>query len=104
MYYRLKDNIALRKWRYVDRAIYVKDVDHALSVSPKDFELLLKCDGQHDIAPEPRLATLLAQNYIEECQKGDKVNEWSLFKEYDNYYFPKMNLMITINILLFGAK
>ena len=95
MYYRLKDNIALRKWRYVDRAIYVKGVDHALSVSPKDFELLLKCDGKQDIAPEPRLATLLAQNYIEECQKGDKVNEWSLLHEYDNYYFPKMNLMIT---------
>ena len=95
MFYRLKDNIALRKWRYVDRAIYVKGIDHALSVSPKDFELLLKCDGKHDIAPEPRLATLLAQDYIEECQKGDKANEWSLLHEYDNYYFPKMNLMIT---------
>lgn len=95
MYYRLKDNIALRKWRYVDRAIYVKGIDHALSVSPNDFELLLQCDAQHDIAPNPRLATLLARDYIEECQKGDKVNEWSLLHEYDNYYFPKMNLMIT---------
>ena len=95
MYYRLKDNIALRKWRYVDRAIYVKGIDHALSVSPKDFELLLQCDSEHDIEPNPRLATLLAQNYIEECQKGDRANEWSLLHEYDNYYFPKMNLMIT---------
>ena len=95
MYYRLKDNIALRKWRYVDRAIYVKGIDHALSVSPNDFELLLQCDGEHDIEPNPRLATLLAQDYIEECQKGDKVNPWSLLHEYDNYYFPKMNLMIT---------
>lgn len=95
MYYRLKDNIALRKWRYVDRAIYVKGIDHALSVSPKDFELLLLCDGEHDVEPNPRLATLLAQNYIEECQKGDRANDWSLLHEYDNYYFPKMNLMIT---------
>ena len=95
MYYRLKDNIALRKWKYVDRAVYVKGVDHAFSVSPEEFELLLKCDGEHDIKIDPRLAELLSNNYIEECQKGDKPCEWSKLKQYENYYFPKMNLMIT---------
>ena len=67
MYYRLKDNIALRKWRYVDRAIYVKGIDHALSVSPKDFELLLLCDGEHNIEPNPRIASLLDQLYSDGC-------------------------------------
>jgi len=95
MYYRLKDDIALRKWKYVDRAIYRKGIDHALGVSEKEFELLLLCDGEHDIEPTPYLAGLLKQGYIEECKKGDKANPWSLLHEYDNYYFPKMNLMIT---------
>ncbi len=95
MYYRLKDNVALRKWKYVDRAIYRKGFENAYGISPQEFEILLKCDGNHDIEPSPYLATLLSQRYIEECQKGDKVNPWSLLHEYDNYYFPKMNLMIT---------
>ena len=95
MFYRLKDNIALRKWRYVDRAIYVKGVDHALSVSKEEFSLLLLCDGNHDINPDPYLANLLAQGYIEKCEQGQEPNEWSKLKEYDNYYFPRMNLMIT---------
>ena len=95
MYYRLKDNVALRKWRYVDRAIYIKGLDHALSVSKEEWKLLLRCDGIHEIEPTPYLANLLNAHYIEKCQKGDKPNSWSLLKEYDNYYFPKMNLMVT---------
>ena len=95
MFYRLKDNVALRKWKYVDRAIYIKNVDRAFGVEPKEFELLLKCDGKHDIAPSPYLANLLSNRYIEECEEGHSPNEWSLLHEYDNYYFPRMNLMIT---------
>ena len=53
------------------------------------------CDGEHDIEPNPYLANLLHDGLIEECEKGHKPNEWSLLHEYDNYYFPKMNLMIT---------
>lgn len=95
MFYRLKDNIALRKWKYVNRSIYKKDVDCALKISEKEFELLLRCDGEQDIEANPYLANLLKLGYIEQCQKGDKLNEWSRLKEYDNYYFPRMNLMIT---------
>ena len=95
MYYRLKNNVALRKWRYVDRAIYIKGVDHALGVNQKEFDLLLKCDGNTDIEPNIYLANLLAKNLIEECEKGQSAREWSLLHEYDNYYFPRMNLMIT---------
>ena len=95
MYYRLNNDIALRKWRYVDRAIYIKNTDVALGVSKEEFELLLLCDGKHDIEPNPYLANLLSRRYIVECEKGDEPSEWSLLKEYDNYYFPRMNLMIT---------
>ena len=95
MFYRLKNRIALRKWKYVDRAIYVRGLENAQSVSKEDFALLLLCDGKHDIEDNPRLATLLANGYIERCNEGEEPSEWSKFKEYDNMYFPKINLMIT---------
>ena len=95
MYYRLKNHVALRKWRYVDRAIYFKRGDHAVGVDPKEFEILCLCDGQHDLEPSPTIADLLQRNLIEKCKKGERPDEWSLLKDYDNYYFPRMNLMVT---------
>ena len=70
-------------------------MNHALGISKEEFELLLLCDGKHDIEPNPYLVSLLAYDYIEECQEGEEPCEWSLLKEYDNYYFPRMNLMVT---------
>ena len=95
MYYRIKDRFALRKWKYVERALYAKGSENAFSVSQNEFDLLLLCDGEHDIEPNPYLANLLSAGYIERCEKGNRPSEWSLLKEYDNFYFPKMNLMIT---------
>ena len=95
MYYRIKDNIALRKWRYVDRALYVRGSDHAFGISQDEFDLALKCDGEHDLKKDHEIEHLLHHGFIEECQKGQGPSEWSKFKEYDNYYFPRMNLMIT---------
>ena len=95
MYFRLKDNVALRKWRYVDRAFYRKGVDHALGVSKEEFELLLLCDGNHDLEKNDLIEGLLQRRIIEQCNKGDEPNQWSKLHEYDNYYFPRMNLMIT---------
>ena len=95
MYYRVKDDVALRKWKLVDRALYMIGSDCAFGVSKEEWNLLLLCDAEHDIEPSPYLANLLSKGYIEECKKGEKPSEWSLLKEYDNYYFPRMNLMIT---------
>ena len=95
MFYRLKDDVGLRKWRYVDRAYYRKGVDHALGVSKEEFETLLLCDGEHDFEDNSVIQNLLERGLIERCDKGAKPSEWSLLHEYDNYYFPRMNLMIT---------
>ena len=95
MFYRLKDDVGLRKWRYVDRAYYRKGADHALGVSKDEFEILLLCDGEHDIDENSVSQNLLKRHLIEKCDKGHKPNEWSMLHEYDNYYFPRMNLMIT---------
>lgn len=95
MYYLLNKNIALRKWRYVDRAIYLKGVENAIGSKKEEFEVLLKCDGNHDLEDNEIIQNLKERHFIHECQKGDKLDEWSKFHEYDNYYFPKMNLMVT---------
>ena len=95
MYYRLNDRVALRKWRYVDRAIYIKGSENAVGISEPEFDILLQCDGEHDIEPNPYLVNLINKGLISECEKGQKPNKWSLLHEYENYYFPKMNLMIT---------
>ena len=95
MFFKISDDIALRKWRYVDRAIYYKKEDHALSISKEDFNLLLLCDGHHDLEPNDHLNHLVEHGLIKECKKGEEPLEWSKLKEYDNYYFPRMNLMIT---------
>ena len=95
MFYRIKDNIGLRKWKFVDHAIYKKGVVHALMVSKEEFDTLLLCDGSQELDMTPELAQLIKMEYIEECKDGEKVSEWSRLKEYDNFYFPKMNLMIT---------
>ena len=49
MYYKLSGEIALRKWKYVDRALYKRGVEHALPISQKEFDTLLLCDGEHDL-------------------------------------------------------
>lgn len=95
MYYRLNEKIALRKWKYVDRAIYVRGGVNAVGTSKELFDKLLLCDGEHDLEKDSYIEELLDMNYIEECSKGDAPSEWSRFKEYENYYFPSINLMIT---------
>ena len=95
MFYRLKENIALRKWKYLDGAVYKKGTDLALRVSKDEFGLLLKCDGEHDIGTDPLVNRLIDKGFIEVCSEGDVPSEWSALKEYDNLYFPRMNLMIT---------
>ena len=95
MFYRVCDNVGLRKWRYVDRAIYLKGNDVAVGVSKEEWEILLLCDGEHDIEDSPYIANLIARELIEKCEEGQKISEWSKLIEYDNYYFPRMNLMIT---------
>lgn len=79
----------------MDRAIYVKGAVHALSVSKEDFDTLLLCDGMRDMEPTPQLTQLMSIGYIEECQEGEKPSDWSELKEYENFYFPNMNLMLT---------
>lgn len=95
MYYKLDEKIALRKWKLVDRSLYVRGQIHAIPVPKEEFELLLQCDGEHDLPENHEIEHLLEHGYIVPCKKGEHSSEWSQLKEYENYYFPTMNLMIT---------
>ena len=95
MFYRLPDYIALRSWSDVQRAYYVRNQIDARPLSQKQFEVMLLCDGEHDISLDSTVLQLEALKLIMPCDKGEHSSQWSSYRKYDNKYFPKMNLMIT---------
>ena len=95
MFYKIASDIGLRKWKYVDRAIAIKGVDHALPIAKEEFDTLLLCDGSHDMDTNPIITSLLERKIVIPCKEKEDISEWSKLKEYDNLYFPKINLMIT---------
>ena len=95
MYYRIKENIALRSWMFVPGAYYVKNELPAISLSPEEMDIMLMCDGEHDIEDSALLQDLLSRGLIESCERGQHPSEWSAYKKYPHRHFPKMNFMIT---------
>ena len=95
MYFRLKDNIALRSWQFVTRAYYIKNDPYAKALSEEEFELAKRCDGEQDIEESGLTRQLVAKGIIEPCEKGEHPREWSTLKTYSHRYFPMMNFMIT---------
>ncbi|MCR5817246.1 MAG: hypothetical protein K6F91_10205 [Ruminococcus sp.] len=75
MYFRVKDNIALRSWKFVPRAYYIKNDPYAKALSEEEFELLDRCDGEQDIEESELVSRLLAKGLIEPCEKGKHPRE-----------------------------
>ena len=95
MYYRLNDNIALRSWKFVPRAYYRRGDPYAKGLTREEFDLLLLCDGGHDIPESSLTHELELRGLIGKCRPGEEPGLWSRHKSYDHRYFPKMNFMIT---------
>ena len=95
MYYRLTDNYALRAWKFVDHAMYERFSPAPLKVDAGIFDLLLKCDGEHDLQENDSLKWLAGQGIIAPCEKGTKLSEWSAYRKYEHRFVPSMNLMLT---------
>ena len=95
MYYRLRESIALRSWKFVSRAYYRKNEPYAKGLSKGEFDFLLLCDGEHDIPESSLTKALELKGFIEKCSQGEHPCEWSGHKSYGHRYFPKMNFMIT---------
>ena len=95
MYFRIPGYIGLRSWRLVPYAYLVRYTPYAQPLTKREFETMLLCDGEHDIGFDETVMALAARRLIVSCEKGEHPSGWSMYKSYDNRYFPKMNLMIT---------
>ena len=95
MYYKLSDDIALRKWTDYGYSYYEHGARYAVPLKPKEAKIMLLCDGEHDIETNDTVMQLILKNLITPCEKGEHPSEWSSLREYDNRYFPTMHLMIT---------
>lgn len=94
-FYRVKDDIALRSWPRIPRAYYTRGARWANGLSREEFELLMSCDGDHELAGSELLDNLLGRGLIEPCPRGKAPSAWSQFKEYGNEYVPMINFMVT---------
>ena len=95
MFYRLTDNYALRAWKYVNRVVYLRFEAAPLMVDAETFDVLLACDGEHDLMPDEALVGLAELGVVEPCAEGERPCGWSRFRRYDHRFVPNMNLMLT---------
>ena len=95
MYFRISGNIGVRSWQRVPCAYLERYSPYARPLSRREFEIMLMCDGEHDIKFDETVAELAVRKLIVSCERGEHPSDWSRYKSYDNRYFPKMNLMIT---------
>lgn len=95
MKYILSEHIALRSWRLVPYAYYIKGCRNAQGLKADEYELLRRCDGQQDIEDCALLQSLLSRGFCRPAKNGETLSEWQKEKVCDNRYFPAMNWMIT---------
>ncbi len=96
MSYILNPNIALRSWRLVPYAYYIKGVRDARGLKKDEFELLLKCDGKTELDDNSPLVRKFSEyGTIAPARNGDELSEWQKHLDCDNRYFPAMEYAIT---------
>ena len=92
---KLNENIALRGWRLVPRAYYIRGDNYAKALSPDEIEVLQKCDGETDIELSSVLSGLMARGLCSPAERGDKPSAWQRYRFCDNRYFPMVNWAVT---------
>ncbi len=95
MYYRLCEDYALRAWKFVNHGMYHRFSPDPIRVDPETFELLLKCDGEHDMPESEALKSLTESGLIAPCRQGEHPSDWSSYRKYAHRFVPAMNLMLT---------
>ncbi len=94
--YILNSGIALRSWRLVPYAYYIKGVRDAKGLKKDEFEFLLKCDGKTEITEYSSLVEkFLNMGFIAPAKRGKTLSEWQKHLNCDNRYFPAMEYAIT---------
>ena len=95
MKYIISPNIALRSWKLVPFAYYIKGVREAQKLSREDFAFLCECDGSTDVQPSELSKSLEERGFIKEAKEGDSLSEWQQPRFHFNRYFPAANWSIT---------
>lgn len=95
MRYILNPDIALRSWRMVPYAYYVRGNTFAKGLKKDEFEIMLSCDGKTEIEESAVLQELLMKSLIKPCEGEESLSEWQRYRHCDNRYFPRINWMIT---------
>lgn len=95
MKYILNPNIALRSWRLVPYAYYIRHSRDAVGLSREQFEILSRCDGEQELQESELLRILVGSGMARPVTGGEKMTEWQKPKFCDNRYFPSMSWMIT---------
>ncbi len=99
--YILNPYIALRSWRLVPYAYYIKGVRDAKGLKKDEFEFLLKCDGKTEITEiSPLAEKFLNMGFIVPAKGGETLSEWQKHLNCDNCYFPAMEYAITGNVTI----
>ena len=95
MKYILSNQIALRSWRLVPYAYYMKGSRNAQGLKKDEYELLRRCDGRQEIEESTLLQGLVSRGFCRPAKDGETLSDWQKEKVCDNRYFPAMNWMIT---------
>ena len=96
MYAILREDIALRAWKGVPRAYYVRGEDMVHGLGEKQFEIMRMCDGLQDIPESRELTLLLGAGMVQACEKGQRsLSEWQKLRVHENRYFPTVHWMLT---------
>ena len=95
MKYILSENIALRSWRWVPYAIYIKNREKAHPIRGEVFDLLRLCDGRHDVPDSELLRQQLQAGVVRPAAEGETLTPWQEYMHCDNRYFPMMQLTLT---------
>ena len=94
--YILNPHIALRSWRLVPYAYYIRYERTASGLKQEEFERLSLCDGLHDVPEDELTAALTERGMISRVEKGTApLTDWQKPLVCDNRYMPSMNWMIT---------
>lgn len=91
----LNENVALRSWRLVPHAFYIRGDRDAHGLSGEAFELLCRCDGKQDIESAEDLKKIAATGLARPAFEGETLTRWQERRVCDNRYFPALNWMIT---------
>lgn len=94
--YILNKNIALRSWRLVPYAFYIRGIRNAMGLKAEEYDFLSKCDGTHEFEESNAFVSLfLKRNMIHVANRNEQLSDWQRPLNCDNRYFPAMNWMIT---------